>query len=520
MMQLPEFLERAVTGQMHEGLYVPERLLDQFAEERNLDNPVGFDELNMTLSQFVPGDVNDDDFKLDEVFNEINASPVSMFLIFIQVVGAHQSKRLNADNVASFFASKDMDLRPSNFLMRVLTVCANTMGKILDSDMIVYLSEESAWIMYHTTTFSAAKLALKLYDAYPDLAPSIFSLSRNSMEAISLLSHDMRASSLVSDSGKVALYAFLEANEALPRNWYQGRKAWDSAPILTRNKWTAFFAGEAAKANAGRYDREKSAAENLDLLGLLNRDPALAEADAQAVAERLRVLRDDLKMPEVEIVLPRPRAMRRGDYQMVYHNLRNNLILDDQKFFPDDQKDAAFLAEAKANFEDEVRRATVEEAGTVLFIIEDMPDTKEPYFHQAGERYARMGARMILESQRHGMGTAGTVLRMVGEGLILAQTPDDARFMIGINWNLETMEFTREIARTVAEARERFTANSVFVIGSDQVLPDVDVVEADVVIEFDDHMLILKNIINDVRRRNGLDAPDVADPPVAPQDEE
>jgi hypothetical protein len=180
-----------------------------------------------------------------------------------------QWKKSDEDNVTSYFASQDMDLNCSNLLLRVIKYYSIRLPKLIDTEYIAESSAENLWLKYHTKTFSAASLALKMYDMYPDLATELFRRDRARMVQLDDNSHNLALSRSLTDGMKVALYAFLIANRALPDKWYQGMKAWENAPLSAREGWRNLFEKLREKGDDQAYDPNQAPLDNARLMGLI-----------------------------------------------------------------------------------------------------------------------------------------------------------------------------------------------------------------------------------------------------------
>jgi hypothetical protein len=187
---------------------------------------------------------------LTEFFQEVHWNYDRVFKHFIDLVGSAQKKMMKVENIDSYFASQDMPISNVSLIVTVVMGSSRKLKPLIDSE---YISEEGAqnlWLVYRTRTFSAAHLCLQFYDSHPDLGIRVFPNGREWLVEIADNADDLTMSFQITNRQKMITYAFLSANSCLPDDWYQGEKAWDSAPVGDKRGWLNLFKADADRKKA------------------------------------------------------------------------------------------------------------------------------------------------------------------------------------------------------------------------------------------------------------------------------
>lgn len=227
------------------------------------------DDIQDVLGHIPQAEMQNLDAEQAIALGELNQNRIMVARHALDLLIAGHSRKLRMKNVKSYYASADQELSSFAFVFSM----AKWFGPkfVLHDTVRDYLSSSHKWTEYRVKKFAAASLALKLFDAYPEIAPRAFNMSRDDLVDIDDRAHDLRQSAHVPDSLKAVTYVYLESVGQLPDNWYQGEKAYDAADQRMLKKWRALFRfeksqGTAALEELGDGATLRDAAEALGIL--------------------------------------------------------------------------------------------------------------------------------------------------------------------------------------------------------------------------------------------------------------
>jgi len=160
----------------------------------------------------------------------------------LDLVACHQVKPLKATNVANFFRMNSRVAVNGREIMKVLDYAAVALPRVMDDDALFDLLSENQFMTYHTAYSSSAKLAIEMIDAAPAITSVFFTqATRELVLASAVNSHDREANAAIPQQVLLATYAYLEAFNKLPENWFQGEKAKQALPASKFNIYKAIF---------------------------------------------------------------------------------------------------------------------------------------------------------------------------------------------------------------------------------------------------------------------------------------
>jgi hypothetical protein len=160
----------------------------------------------------------------------------------IELVMCQQVKALKRDNLLSYFKGAHVNIVSTDFLTKALRIIAATWPSLVGDDTLRTKAIQNKFVAYHIAYASSGTLICRVID---DLGRASRSFFTETEEKAALASRDapwdIGLSEVIRDRSKALAYAYLKVNSALPDNWYQGTKAWDSASPGFKRDATGFF---------------------------------------------------------------------------------------------------------------------------------------------------------------------------------------------------------------------------------------------------------------------------------------
>lgn len=158
----------------------------------------------------------------------------------LDLSACHQIRELNAGNLAGYFAGINLHQIVGNLIARSLNYFSSKLPMIMKDAELRSIIPDLIFIKYHTSFASTPQLVKKMFDSVPELTASYVSEETKSLVNIAIENHwDLQAVYKIPLNVVMMTYCFLDVNDALPDNWYQGRRAFES--IGSGQKWKAIF---------------------------------------------------------------------------------------------------------------------------------------------------------------------------------------------------------------------------------------------------------------------------------------
>jgi len=171
----------------------------------------------------------------------VDDAPKAIYWL-LDLVACHQVKPLKATNVANFFRMNSRVAVNGREIMKVLDYAAVSLPRVMDDAALFELLSQNQFMTYHTAYSSSAKLAEEMLDSAPAITNVFFTAAtRTTITNSAMNPHNREMNSLIPQQVLLATYAYLEAFNKLPENWFQGEKAKQSLPASKFNIYKAIF---------------------------------------------------------------------------------------------------------------------------------------------------------------------------------------------------------------------------------------------------------------------------------------
>lgn len=185
-------------------------------------------------------------FNSDEVpFFRLLFSPQvhdNILSMFTELLMCHQVSRLNTENIDNYFQSKENPTIKSRTVLKMLDSSYRLFPQMTADSQSKQLIGTAPFLKYHTSASSTPLLILKAHSDLGDIGDTVFSQAGlDAARAARDDLHDLSLSNQIPSRDIAVAHAYLAANEILPSNWYQGKRAVDASAPSAYNSWKIFF---------------------------------------------------------------------------------------------------------------------------------------------------------------------------------------------------------------------------------------------------------------------------------------
>nr|UNI74180.1 MAG: hypothetical protein [brine shrimp yue-like virus 6] len=160
----------------------------------------------------------------------------------IELSACHQIKVLKASNIENYFRSLYDTPCSAGTVLNVVKAVAARFDPIMKDPRLRKYVNNSAFIDYHTTAASSARLIKRFIEENPVLLP--YFLKEGEQEFIEealKYSWSVELQQQIPIELIAVAKAYLQANDIIINNWYQGNKATNAVPAVRYNQWVKFF---------------------------------------------------------------------------------------------------------------------------------------------------------------------------------------------------------------------------------------------------------------------------------------
>jgi len=155
-----------------------------------------------------------------------------------ELVSCHQIKKLSESNIENYFKVYDMTIVPRRMLntLDYLSAALPPLLSMLPPELKV-----RDFIRYHTAATSTPQLVLRWWESIPpEFKAKFVGLEAIIKTAVGEPS-DKKYAQQISSKAIVHTYVFLDVNDMLPKNWYQGKRAIGMTPAMTLKQLSAIY---------------------------------------------------------------------------------------------------------------------------------------------------------------------------------------------------------------------------------------------------------------------------------------
>jgi hypothetical protein len=176
-----------------------------------------------------------------------SADAVTAFLAKVsgyatELIMCYQVKPLKRANILNYFKSAGVQIQTTDFLIKWLQVASARATRLVSDNNLRNIAVTNKFVKYHIAYASSGSLVAKTADELGNMAAFFMTVAdMAAAQAARASPWDMGLAELVSIRSRVVTYAYLEAFEVLPDNWYQGTSAWESASTMAKRDLLMVF---------------------------------------------------------------------------------------------------------------------------------------------------------------------------------------------------------------------------------------------------------------------------------------